>query len=123
MKYTLKPVTDDELSTLKAMFPNFIGSVQWKKLIPHAKVEKDEIIYECPKRPTVYYNVKTGAVRIPSQDFHKYKKAKCNTQAAFAVRRVKECSKENGIDYMDTKFLPRRLKKGKKPLSDAFVME
>jgi hypothetical protein len=112
--YRILPTTQEDLDFLKESFPDFLANKGLKKLIPNATIEGDSIIYDCPKRPKVYFDVREGTIRVPSADYQKYKDAWCNNQAHFAVRQIKDCSDYYEIKYFEIHYLPRKLRKGQR---------
>jgi hypothetical protein len=113
VRYTLKPCEEEELEMLKALFPQFLEEVGFKKLIPKAIVKEDSIIYQCEGKPDIYFDVRKGTIHIPTEDYHKYEKATQQNQAHFLVENIKKCSNAYEIDYMEIHYLKRHLRYGK----------
>jgi hypothetical protein len=115
VQYRLKPCNEDGLDVLKTCFPEFLSKKKLKKLVPSAVVQGDSIIYKCPNKPTIHYDLRKGTVEIPSQDFKKFPKATQQNQAHFVIRQVKDCAKHYKVDYFDIHYLKRHLRYKMRP--------
>lgn len=110
VRYRLKPIPEEELEILKHEFPDFLKFFLFKKLVPNAEVKEDDIIYKCPKKPTIYFHVRKGTLKIPTQEYERYEKAVRQNQGHFFIDKIKECANFYQIDYIDVRYLKRRVR-------------
>ena len=115
VRYKMKACDEEKLDMLKTCFPEFLSKKKLKKLVPTAVVQGDTIIYKCPNKPTIHYDLRKGIVEIPSQDFKKFAKATQQNQAHFVIRQVKDCADHYKVDYFDIHYLKRHLRYRMRP--------
>lgn len=108
--YKLKPISEEDLKALKASLPDFVKSKPLKKVIPNSYVEGDVFVFECPSKPTIYYDVRKGTIKTPTKDWNAFNMPVKNNQAHFVARQVKDCGEDLEINYIEIHYLPRKLR-------------